>query len=225
MRQPGDVDLKEARRRLVDRIEREGVADWRVLAAMAAVPREAFVPETLREHAYRDAPLPIGRGQTISQPSTVALMTAALELQPDDRVLEVGTGSGYAAAILGELAAEVHTIERWGSLADEARERLARLGFENVCVYEGDGTQGLAEEAPFDAIVVAAGGLRAPEALLSQLRVGGRLVIPIGPSLDEQKLYRFRRVGEEEYRREELADVRFVPLVGESGWDGKADGP
>jgi protein-L-isoaspartate(D-aspartate) O-methyltransferase len=220
MQKSEDGAMAAARHRLMRRIEREGIADERVLAAMETVPREAFVPGKLREFAYRDAPLPIGGGQTISQPSTVALMVSALELEPEDRVLEIGAGSGYAAAILGEIAHEVFAVERLPELAATARDRLAALGADNVHIYVGDGTVGLAEEAPFDAIVVAAGGPKAPGALLGQLRVGGRMVMPIGPSLDEQKLFRIRRVGEEEYRQEELADVRFVPLVGRAGWDG-----
>ena len=219
-RKSDNGDLTVARHRLVRRIEREGIAGAQVLAAMEAVPREAFVAESLRGAAYRDAPLPIGGGQTISQPSTVALMVDALELAPGDRVLEVGAGSGYAAAIIGQIAGEVFAIERLPELAAAARERLAALGTDNVHVYEGDGTEGLAEEAPFDAIVVAAGGPRAPEALLEQLGVGGRLVIPIGRTLDEQKLFRIRRVSDADYRWEELADVRFVPLVGRGGWNG-----
>jgi protein-L-isoaspartate(D-aspartate) O-methyltransferase len=220
LRMADNGEMAAARHRLVRRIEREGIVDARVLMALASVPREAFVPEKLREFAYRDAPLPIGGGQTISQPSTVALMVEALELEATDRVLEVGAGSGYAAAVIGQIADEVFAIERLPELAAAARERLAALGVDNVEVYEGDGTEGLAAEAPFDAIVVAAGGPKAPGALLGQLRVGGRMVIPIGASVDEQKLFRIRRAGEEEYRQEELADVRFVPLVGRAGWDG-----
>ncbi|MFQ5459763.1 MAG: protein-L-isoaspartate(D-aspartate) O-methyltransferase, partial [Anaerolineae bacterium] len=159
-----------------------GIADGAVLTAMAMVPREAFVDPDLAEYAYDDAPLPIDAGQTISQPYMVALMLEALEVRPSDRVLEVGTGSGYAAAVLSMIAAEVFTVERIESLATAARRRLADLGHDNVHVRRGDGTLGWREEAPFDAVVVAAGGPEAPQALLEQLGVGGRLVIPIGSS-------------------------------------------
>ena len=155
-----------------------GIRDEAVLHAMRIVPREAFVSEEMREFAYRNAPLPIGSGQTISQPLIVAHMAEALELAPHERVLEIGAGSGYAAAILSRIAKEVFTIERHRELAETARERLKRLGYENVQVRCGDGTRGWPEEAPFDAIVVAAGGPGIPPALLEQLRIGGRLVIP-----------------------------------------------
>ena len=173
-----------------------GIREETVLQAMRDVPREEFVSEEMQEFAYRNTPLPIGSGQTISQPLIVAHMAEALELDREDRVLEVGTGSGYAAAVLSEIAAEVFTIERHRELADTATERLERLGYSNVHVRWGDGTRGWPEEAPFDAIVVAAGGPGIPQPLLDQLRVGGRLVIPVGQDVESQKLIRAIRRGE-----------------------------
>ena len=211
-------DLAQQRERLVARIRREGIRDTRVLDALNTVPREAFVPPEMRELAYRDSPLPIGHDQTISQPYIVALMAEALNLQPADRVLEVGTGSGYAAAVLATIAREVYTIECRRELAESARERLREAGATNVHVLHADGTRGWPEHAPFDAITVAAGGPDIPPRLLEQLRVGGRLVIPVGRS--SQQLIRVTRVAEDEFQQEKLADVRFVPLTGAGGWNG-----
>lgn len=212
------VMFEDARRKMVTvQLEARGIRDTNVLDAFRSVPREAFVPETLREVAYEDAALPISEEQTISQPYIVALTVEALGLRGAERVLEVGTGSGYAAAILGELATEVFTIERLEPLARTAAETLARLGYENVHVILGDGTLGWAERAPYDAIAVAAGGPEVPRALLSQLALGGRLVIPVGRA-DSQLLLRVTRAGREDYREERLTQVRFVPLVGEQGW-------
>ncbi|HVS03603.1 MAG TPA: protein-L-isoaspartate(D-aspartate) O-methyltransferase [Thermoanaerobaculia bacterium] len=208
------------RERMVSRqIAARGVRDERVLEAMRRVPREPFLRQELRDLAYEDSPLPIAEGQTISQPYMVALMTEALELGPDDRVLEIGTGSGYAAAVLAEVAAEVVTVERHRSLADEARRRLAGLGYDQIEVVHADGTLGWPERAPYDAIVVAAGGPDVPAALQRQLAIGGRLVIPVGPTRLLQTLVRLRRVGEKDFRHEDLGEVRFVPLVGEEGWE------
>jgi len=195
-----------------------GIRDEAVLRAMRLVPREAFVSEEMQEFAYRNAPLPIGSGQTISQPLIVAHMAEALELAPHERVLEIGAGSGYAAAVLSRIAKEVFTIERHRELADTARERLKKLGYENVQVRWGDGTRGWPEEAPFDAIVVAAGGPGIPRALLQQLRIGGRLVIPVGEEQDSQQLIRAIRREDHEFEYEELGAVQFVPLIGEAGW-------
>ncbi len=207
------------RDRMVTRqIAARGIADPAVLCAMSKVQREGYVPSYLGEFAYEDTPLPIEEEQTISQPYIVSFMVEALQLEPTSRVLEVGTGSGYAAAVLGEIAAEVYTIERHERLATSARERLARDGYQNVHVRHGDGSVGWLENAPFDAIVVAAGGPDVPEALLSQLRVGGRLVMPVGEELGRQKLVRIVRVSEDRFEEEELADVRFVPLVGAEGF-------
>jgi protein-L-isoaspartate(D-aspartate) O-methyltransferase len=199
-------------------LKTRGVRDETVLEAMRMVPREAFVAAEMAEFAYEDAPLPIEAGQTISQPYIVALMTEALELTASDRVLEVGTGSGYAAAILSRVAAEVYTVERHEELATAAQRRLRALGYANVHVQHADGTLGWAAHAPYDAIVVAAGGPDVPQALLEQLAVGGRLVIPIGPSPRAQELVRVRRRVEGTYTREDLGPVRFVPLVGAAGW-------
>jgi protein-L-isoaspartate(D-aspartate) O-methyltransferase len=213
------IDLAERRRRMVqNQIQARGLSDERVLDAMRAVPREQFVPEGVRERAYTDGPLPIGSGQTISQPYIVALMAEALELEAGDRVLEVGTGSGYAAAVLGELADAVYTIERHADLSERASTVLAQLGYENVHVMHGDGTLGWADEAPFDAIVSAAAGPSVPDSLKSQLAVGGRLVMPVGDKIMHQTLVRVRRESETEYASEDLGAVRFVPLIGEEGF-------
>ena len=202
-------------------ISARGVRDELVLDAMRKVPRELFVPEKLREFAYDDSPLPIEDDQTISQPYIVAFMAEALLLEGGEKVLEIGAGSGYAAAVLSEIAAHVYTVERIGRLAEAASERLADLGYDNVYVRHSDGTRGWPEHAPYDAIVVAAGGPQVPESLKSQLKVGGRLVMPVGSDQQVQELVRVTRVTETEYRSEDIADVRFVPLIGEEGWPGK----
>ena len=210
--------VRSARSEMVEhQIAARGVTSERVLQAFRDVPREVFVTDASRGEAYVDAPLPIGEGQTISQPYIVAAMVAALDLRGDERVLEVGTGSGYAAAILAKLAREVVTIERHASLADDARARLARLGVTNVTVVHGDGTLGVPERAPFDAIVVAASGPRVPEALIAQLGQRGRLVMPVGAASTDQHLVRVSRDGDG-LRMESLDAVRFVPLVGAQGW-------
>lgn len=196
----------------------------RVLQAMRDVAREDFVGIDLSEFAYEDTPLPIEEGQTISQPFMVALMTEALELKEGDRVLEIGTGSGYAAAVLSRIAAEVYTVERMASLAHLSAKRLVKAGYDNVHVLHGDGTLGWPEKAPFDAIVVAAGGPEVPKPLLEQLAVGGRLVIPAGPTTREQTLLRIRRTSKKEYAQEDLGAVRFVPLIGAEGWEGPPAG-
>ena len=210
-------DRSRERQKMVDRqIARRGVADQRVLAAMAKVPREAFVPADLAEFAYDDSPLPIGEGQTISQPYIVGLMAEAAAIAPGDVVLEVGAGSGYAAAVFAELAGEVVTIERHGPLAEGARQVLQSLGVSNVRVIEGDGTLGFPERAPYDAILVAAGAPAPPDSLKRQLAEGGRLVIPV--SVDShQSLQVITRRGDD-FAEESLGAVRFVPLVGEEGW-------
>jgi protein-L-isoaspartate(D-aspartate) O-methyltransferase len=211
--------FEDARVQMVEgHLAGRGISDPRVLEAFASVPREAFVPAGLAESAYRDAPLPIGEGQTISQPYIVALTTEALQLRGHERVLEIGTGSGYAAAVLGRVAREVFTVERLDTLATEARDRLERLGYDNVHVLHGDGTLGWPEHAPYDAIAVAAGAPQIPEALLRQLAPGGRLVIPVGKDEESQVLMRVTRVGANDFRAEPLIGVRFVRLIGEQGW-------
>ena len=212
--------FEDLRKQMIDyQLAARGLHDQSVLDALNAVPREEFVPTELVEFAYRDSPLPLAASQTISQPYIVALMTAALELKTEDHVLEVGTGSGYAAAVLAEIAEEVYTIERHKILADTARSRLQQLGYSNIQVLYGDGTLGWPEHAPFDAIIVAAGGPDVPESLKQQLSIGGRLVIPVGSSLQTQKLVRVRRISENEYQQEDLGSVRFVPLIGAAGWE------
>ncbi|HZR80459.1 MAG TPA: protein-L-isoaspartate(D-aspartate) O-methyltransferase [Candidatus Binatia bacterium] len=206
-------------------IAARGIGDDAVLCAMRDVPRDAFVPPELREFAYRDSPLPIGCGQTISQPYMVALMAAALQLRASDRVLDVGTGSGYAAAVLARIAREVYTIERHPELAAIAERTLRELGYENVHVRVGDGTLGWPDRAPYDAIAVAAGGPAVPDALLDQLAPGGRLVIPIGEGRDLQELVRVTRRPDGTLERESLGDVRFVPLIGVQGWQSAEEEP
>lgn len=213
------IDFDILREEMVRRqIAARGVRDRQVLEAMRTVPREVFVPERLAEFAYDDTPLPIGEEQTISQPYVVALMAEALELGPADKVLEIGAGSGYAAAVLSRIAREVRAVERHEVLARRARERMERLGYSNVHIMHGDGTLGWPEHAPYDAIVVAAGGPEVPRALLDQLAEGGRLVIPIGPDPRTQSLVRIRRRADGSCAREDLGAVRFVPLIGAQGW-------
>ena len=210
----------ELKRQMIEyQMVARGLRDKAVLNALSAVPRENFVPSELVEFAYHDAPLPLAAQQTISQPYIAALMISALQLQPDDRVLEVGTGSGYGAAIIAEIAAEIYSVERHKVLADSARQRLSALGYENVQILFGDGTLGWPSQAPFNAIFVAAGGPEIPQALLQQLAIGGRLVIPVGSEMHRQSLLRIRRISEDEYQQEDLGGVHFVPLIGASGWE------
>jgi protein-L-isoaspartate(D-aspartate) O-methyltransferase len=212
--------MEQNRRLMVDRqIAARGIADQRVLDAMREVPREEFVPMEVREFAYDDTPLPIEAGQTISQPYIVALMIEAAAIVQGDRILEIGVGSGYAAAVMSRIGRRVHAIDRHGELADLARDRMARLGYDNVVVRTGDGTQGWPENAPFDVILVAASGPEVPEPLCRQLVIGGRLVMPVGDP-DEQQLVRITRTARDDYREEDLGPVRFVPLIGAYGWKG-----
>jgi protein-L-isoaspartate(D-aspartate) O-methyltransferase len=205
-----------ARRHMVaSQIEARGIADPRVLEAMRTVERHRFVPDAYRGAAHDDHPLPIGHGQTISQPYIVALMTELARVRPDARVLEIGTGSGYQAAVLAVLAKEVYTIEIVAPLAAEAAERLARLGYRNVTVRAGDGYRGWPEKAPFDAVIVTAAPPEIPQPLLDQLAVGGRLVAPIGPEYGDQRLVVVERTAKG-YERSVVAGVRFVPMTGEA---------
>lgn len=195
-------------------IAARGIRDPRVLAALRAVPRERFVEPGLVELAYADTPLPIGQGQTISQPLIVATMIEAAAIGPGDHVLEVGAGSGYAAAVLGQVAARVDAIERLPGLAAAAAERIAALGYANVHIHQGDGTRGWPAAAPYDAILVAAAGADVPRALTDQLKPGGRLVIPVGPEAQIQRLVRLTRT-EAGLDEDDLGPVRFVPLIPE----------
>jgi len=200
-----------------NQIAKRGIKDERVLSAMKSVPRHKFMPHPARNVAYEDSPVRIGSGQTISQPYIVALMTELLDVKPDHRVLDVGTGSGYQAAILGELAAEVHSIERHPDLAGKAETRLAALGYDNVSVHVGDGTQGYEPFAPYDRILVAAAAPSVPDPLFQQLAQGGRLVIPVG-SRYSQHLEVWDRE-EDNFHRSTSIPVVFVPLIGEEGWE------
>jgi protein-L-isoaspartate(D-aspartate) O-methyltransferase len=213
------LDLSRARDRMIDiQIAGRGIRDPNVLDAMRRVPREAFVEPGFEEFAYEDGPLPIGESQTISQPYVVAWMIEAAEVKPGDRVLEVGAGSGYAAAVMSRIASRVHAIERHPSLSETARRRFSKLGYENIELRVGDGTRGWPEAAPFDAILVAAGGPDVPQALKDQLALGGRLVIPVGEEERLQTLRKLTRRSEADYEDEDLGAVMFVPLIGEHGW-------
>ena len=213
------IDFAAERERMVQRqIARRGIEGRRLLDAFRAVPREEFVPEKVREFAYEDGPLPIEADQTISQPYIVALMIEAAEVAPGDRVLEIGAGSGYAAAVMGRIAEAVIAVERHHELAELARARMARLGYDNVRIVEGDGTGGLPEEAPFEAILCAASGSHVPEILIGQLAIGGTLVMPIGEPNAVQNLVKVTRRGDEDFHEEDLGPVRFVPLIGAHGW-------
>jgi len=215
-------DRAAARAAMVERqLAGRGIRDPGVLQAMRRVPRQAFVPKALREFAYDDTPLPIEAGQTISQPYIVGLMAQAAEIRAGDRVLEIGTGSGYAAAVLAEIASHVHTVEREPALAQGARRRLEELGYRNIDVHEGDGTLGLPEHAPFQAILAAAWGPDVPPSWRGQLAIGGRLVMPVGP-VGRQRLLKLTRRGKDEYEEEDLGAVAFVPLIGEQGGPGAA---
>ncbi len=212
------MDYAIARKRMVQQqIIARGITDPRVIEVMTSVPRHLFVDAGLQGHAYTDGPLPIGAKQTISQPYMVAAMTAALQLQGSERILEIGTGSGYQTAILARLAKRVYSIERIADLAARARRALDRLQISNVNIKTADGTTGWKDQAPFDGILVAAGAPDVPPEYLAQLAVGGRLVMPVG-AYDQQTLIRVTRISDEEYRQEKLMDCRFVPLIGEDGW-------
>ncbi len=212
------VSFQVEREKMVsDQIEGRGIPDERLLNAMRKVPRHLFVPEEAQEFAYRDSPVRIGSGQTISQPYIVALMTSLLEVKGGQKVLDVGTGSGYQAAILAEMGAKVHTIERHPELARQAEALFQSLGYDSIRVHVDDGSQGLEAFAPYDRILVAAAGPKVPEPLLKQLADGGKLVIPVGKR-SSQTLEVWKKVGEDYQRRGDIPVV-FVPLVGEHGWE------
>jgi protein-L-isoaspartate(D-aspartate) O-methyltransferase len=217
--QCGPKDFAPAREGMVRlQLAGRGIRDAALLQAMKEVPREAFVDEWLQEFAYEDGPLPISEGQTISQPYIVALMIEAAEIGKSDCALEVGAGSGYAAAIMSRLAREVYAIERHLPLVEEARGRFQMLGYENIHLRAGDGTRGWPEAAPFNAILVSASGPEVPSALKEQLAIGGRLVVPVGKQVWRQTLRKITRVSEDQYDEQELCAVAFVPLIGEQGW-------
>ncbi|MGO4832094.1 protein-L-isoaspartate(D-aspartate) O-methyltransferase [Rhizobiaceae sp. 2RAB30] len=213
------TDFAQTRETMVEReIVARGIRDAHVLAAMRTVPREEFVPERLRRLAYDDGPLPIGEGQTISQPYVVALMIEAAALRPGERALEIGTGSGYAAALMGQIASEVFTVERHAVLADRARSCLERLGYANIRVETGDGPRGLPDKAPFDVMVASACGPGVPETWKEQLAAGGRIVMPVGGRHGYQDLVKLVRGSDGGFAEEMLGGVRFVPLIGAQGW-------
>ena len=209
--------LIERKRMVEDQLVWRGIHDPRLLEAMRSVPRHCFVPEEYRDMAYSDGPLPIGTGQTISQPYIVALMSESVALKGSEKVLEVGTGSGYQAAILANLAREVHTIERHISLAEQARLVLEELGYKNITVHTGDGSKGLPDHAPYQAIVVTASAPKVPKPLLDQLDEGGRLILPVGDRWGGQTLQLWERHGAK-FEYEAILPVAFVPLRGEYGW-------
>jgi protein-L-isoaspartate(D-aspartate) O-methyltransferase len=213
----GHDEFEAVRRAMVEtQLRRRGIIDENVLAAMNTVPRHEFVPADFRNRSYDDSPLPIGEGQTISQPYIVAAMTAALYLTGSERVLEIGTGCGYQAAVLSILAKQVYTVECRSALATAAAQRLSRLGYSNVHVHCGDGTLGMPDFAPFDAILVAAAAPSVPPPLLAQLGEGGRLILPIGDAENQELQIMERRGGA--FRTRTLEGCRFVPLVGCHGW-------
>jgi protein-L-isoaspartate(D-aspartate) O-methyltransferase len=213
------ADFARERKAMVERqLRRRGITEQPILDAFLDVPREAFVGPEQAQLAYGDHPLPIEAGQTISQPYIVALMIEAADIKPGDKVLEVGSGSGYAAAVISRIAAEVVGIERQRELVEVARERLERLGYDNIRIIEGDGTKACPEEAPFDAILAAASGSHVPSPLVEQLKPGGSIVMPVGGPGWVQKLVRATKRADGALQQTDLGGVRFVPLIGEEGW-------
>ncbi|HKP33368.1 MAG TPA: protein-L-isoaspartate(D-aspartate) O-methyltransferase [Sphingomicrobium sp.] len=213
------TDFASEREAMVERqLKRRGITEPAILDAFRAVPREAFISDEYTHLAYGDHPLPIEANQTISQPYIVALMIEAAAIKPGDVVLEVGAGSGYAAAVISRIAAKVVGIERQHDLVDVARERLQRLGYDNVEIIEGDGTKGCREQAPFDAILAAASGSHVPRPLVEQLAPGGRIVMPLGEPGWVQELVKVTKQEDGILKQENLGGVRFVPLIGEEGW-------
>lgn len=215
------MSLAARKIRLIMHLRRAGITDTKVLAAIERIPREAFVPEPFHDQAYEDRALPIGEGQTVSQPQIVALMTQALELRPGQKVLEIGTGSGYQAAVLSRLTRRVFSIERHKPLLIEAERKFLSLRFHNIHCRYGDGMQGWPEQAPFERIIVTAAAPELPATLLDQLAVGGIMVLPLGPERGDQDLYRLRKTADG-IERELLAPVRFVPLLPGLGEDAPA---
>jgi len=214
-----EQNYREQRGKLVEEsLKPRGIKDERVIEAMVTVPRHLFIPDEYQDYAYEDAPLPIGQEQTISQPFIVALMVQELKLKGNEKVLEIGTGSGYAAAVLSRITRQVYTIERHQRLAAQAKARFKELGYHNIKSKTGDGTLGWEKQAPFDAILVSAAAPIIPSTLSQQLAPGGRMVIPVGEKGGIQKLVRLTRENEDELKIEELDYVRFVPLIGEYGW-------
>ncbi len=215
------TDFTTLRDRMVERqIAARGLDDPKLLAAFRAVPREQFVSADYAVYAYQDSPLPIESGQTISQPYVVALTIYAAGIGPGDKVLEVGAGSGYAAAVIGQIAGEIVAIERHHELVELARQRMKRLGYGNVQIFEGDGTLGWPLEAPFDAIVAAASGSHVPQSWIAQLKLGGRIVMPLGSPHGVQSLVKVTKQGDGTLIQEDLGGVRFVPLIGAEGFLG-----
>jgi protein-L-isoaspartate(D-aspartate) O-methyltransferase len=219
------TDFASLREEMVEnQLARRRITDFRLLQAFREVPREEFVADDLRDFAYDDGPLPIEAGQTVSQPYIVALMIEAAGIAPGDRVLEIGAGSGYAAAVIGRIARAVVAVERRPALAALARARMERLDYSNVRIVEGDGSIGLADEAPFEAILVAASGSHVPEILKRQLAIGGVLVMPVGPPATVQNLVKVIRTGKAGFDERDLGPVRFVPLIGREGWREDGEG-
>lgn len=207
------------RKKLVEVLKEKGIQDERVLAAIGKIPRHALIDTALHSKAYHDTALPIGMGQTISQPFTVAAQSELLEIEQGDKILEIGTGSGYQSMVLCELGAEVYSVERHADLYHRAKEALRDFGYKAM-LKVGDGTLGWSTYAPYDGIVVTAGAPVVPDDLVNQLNIGGRLVIPVGDD-QKQMMLRIRKISENEYEREELANFKFVPLIGEKGWGEK----
>lgn len=210
--------FKGLREKLVQQLQAKGIKDQDVLDAFEKVPRHFFLDTAFAEHAYEDKPFPIGEGQTISQPYTVAFQTDLLQVEPGNKILEIGTGSGYQACILAELGGVVYSIERFKSLYEKAKQITTQLGYDSVYPYHGDGSLGLPEQAPFDRIIVTAGAPQIPQTYIDQLSVGGKMIIPVGQG-DIQRMLRVIKTGPGDYKEEEHADFRFVPLKGEKGWE------
>lgn len=213
------IDFAAERAAMVEtQLRQRGIKDTAVLQAMGQVPREIFVADAYKPHAYKDGPLPLPHRQTISQPYVVAYMISLLRLRPEDVVLEIGAGSGYAAAVLSRIARAVYAVERHQGLVAYARQRLNTLGYDNVTIIHGDGTQGYLPQAPYEAIIVAAGGPDVPSSLKNQLKIGGRLVMPVGEGRRQQHLVRVTRHSQAEFIMEKKGPVAFVPLIGAEGW-------